>query len=346
MSSILKSRKRLDFIDDVKTFCKEIQIMPYFFWEDKLLNEIKINPRILNNSKYLSLRNNKEFMAKAVKANIGAYDYMGQELKNEDVKIAIYVLSQDNSYFELLPNALKNNYDFIKIIDWNNNVNAINNYNFRFFTHDIDEKEALKLIMKNSKIYPFLPKKIKNEEFIKKCLMKNPLTLEFVDESFKIIENKDLILQAVKRNGWAYRFAGKLKEDEEVASAALNKTPGVMKCLDTDLLFNKEFILKCVEENPSILNYSDFRNKRTGKGLWYANNMEFMKNAFYKNPVSAIFASAELKNNEEFICETAKVLGDFAWIFVGDELEKDSNLKNKLEAIYDNQHSESNNFTM
>ncbi|WP_416374279.1 DUF4116 domain-containing protein [Mycoplasmopsis cynos] len=129
----------------------------------------------------------------------------------------------------------------------------------------------------------------------------NLFTLFISDEMKKEFgKNRDIMLEAVKRNGYALQFASEeLKKDKDVVLEAVNQVGDIFLNLFT-------------------LFISDEMKKEFGK------NRDIMLEAVKRNGYALQFASEELKKDKDVVLEAVNQVGDiFLNEFTSDELKKE-----------------------
>ena len=131
--------------------------------------------------------------------------------------------------------------------------------------------------------------------------------LKFIGNNLK--GDKEIILEAMKKDGWALKYASKeLKNDEEVVMTAIKN----ISCLEKFRLFSDEGD----SYNVRILHYASDELK---------NNKEFMLKTLKKDGELLQYASKELKSDKEVVMTAVKQNG-WALAYASDELKNDKDI--------------------
>jgi len=128
------------------------------------------------------------------------------------------------------------------------------------------------LLTKNDKtrgIYPFLNQQLKKDkEIVKLCLSWNVDILE----EFAPVSDRELIIQAIKTKGHAFRYASEeLKSDRNFNLEAVKMNGKILKYFPDDLRADKEIVLEAVKQTRKALKYASDQLKRDTEFLGLIN---------------------------------------------------------------------------
>ncbi|UWV82657.1 DUF4116 domain-containing protein [Mycoplasmopsis cynos] len=171
-----------------------------------------------------------------------------------------------------------------------------------------DKDVVLEAVKRDYRVLQYASKELWSDKDVVLEVMKqygdiflNLFTLFISDEMKKEFgKNRDIMLEAVKRNGYALQFASEeLKKDKDVVLEAVNQVGDIFLNLFT-------------------LFISDEMKKEFGK------NRDIMLEAVKRNGYALQFASEELKKDKDVVLEAVNQVGDiFLNEFTSDELKKE-----------------------
>ena len=126
--------------------------------------------------------------------------------------------------------------------------------------------------------------------------------------------NKEVVLAAVKKNGFALRYASdSLKKDKEVVLAAVKNMAGALKYADNSFKKDKEVVLAAVKQNGYALYVADDSLKK---------DKEVVLAAVKQDDFAFEYADDSLKKDKEFVLAAVKQNG-YALPYADDSLKKD-----------------------
>ena len=160
-----------------------------------------------------------------------------------------------------------------------------------------------------------------DKEVILAAVKQNGYALQYADEKLKA--NKEVILAAVKQDGNTLQYADKkLKANKEVVLAAVKQSGGALQYADEKLKADKKFILAAVKENGYALEYADEKLKA---------NKEVVLAAVKENGYALEYADEKLKADKKIVL--AAVKQDVSALdYVDDSLKNDPDILKILES--------------
>lgn len=195
-------------------------------------------------------------------------------------------------------------------------------------------------------IEEFLPKKLKNNpEFVLRVLKSNmdfrddiSYFLDSVEES--ISGNKEIVLESAKRFGYIGFASDELKNDEEIALAALSaSTDALEEDISEELRENKDFVKKALEiiqrENKSPIGYRE--NSLYGLLDEYGGDLRKDKKLILQLlkkgiPDVVYCMDEELLNDSEVALEAIKT-GERGVGWIGEQLKSNPEFMKQVEEI-------------
>jgi len=150
---------------------------------------------------------------------------------------------------------------------------------------------------------------------------------EIMPETFKE-DDRDIILEAVKRKGWAFIYASdRLKDDKDMILEALKYSPDVYQYASERLQNDKEVALEVLRKNSLssavILKFND--------------DKDIMLEGVSKLGSLLRFASDRLKDDRDVVLAALRN-NPFTFVYASERLQKDKELKK----IYDDAEKEFN----
>lgn len=194
-------------------------------------------------------------------------------------------------------------------------------------------------------IEEFLPKKLKNNpEFVLRVLKSN---MDFDDIQYfldsdekSISENKEIVLESAKRFGYIEFASDELKNDEEIALAALSaSTDALEEDISEELRENKDFVKKALEiiqrENKSPIGYRE--NSLYGLLDEYGGDLRKDKKLILQLlkkgiPDVVYCMDEELLNDSEVVLEAIKT-GERGVGWIGEQLKSNPEFMKQVEEI-------------
>lgn len=201
--------------------------------KEQLLEAIGYNAHSATTLKFASeeLRNDKDFVLKAIRRNEYALRYASERLR-------------DNKDFIL--EAVKQS-----------------GFNLKYASERLkhDKEIILTAVKKNSYALEYAPKRLRDDrEFILEAVKNNGLALKYASEELK--DDKEVVLEAVKDNGLALKFAPeRLRDNEEVVLEAVKESGDALHYASERLRDDKEVVLTAVKYSGWALEYASDRLK-------------------------------------------------------------------------------------
>lgn len=244
------------------------------------INKYYGDPNIFN---YISdrLKNDINFIMKAIKNNGSIYKYIDEKFKNNE-EIIIHTLKNEKKMFEYITNDFKNNKEII-----------------------------LKLIKSNLIIFKLLPIKLKLDKDILLESINNNLLDSTYFEYFKyskynkrinndseqildiIINDRKILFELIKKDNMMFIYVcAEYNNDIEFLEEIIIKTPHLIELSSNEIKNNRNLILKFIKINSKIF-YNDDIYKL------YNNDREIILEVIKDNPKLLKYASIELKNDPE-----------------------------------------------
>lgn len=204
-----------------------------------------------------SLRNDKDFMSKALAINVDFLKYAGEAIKKDDKETALYAINNDRygfgRPFAQLDSSMKDDID----VAWA----AIKRYggSYKDLSDRLKKDRALALaaVKWGAFMWKHLDPSLKDDPgFIREAAALNPEVIEHMDE--KLRQDKAIVLIASTHSKNAEKLIkGSLKKDKDVVLAAIEKSDGALPLLlDESFQGDEEFIRSAVRRNGGALRYA------------------------------------------------------------------------------------------
>jgi len=240
-------------------------------------------------------------------------------LLNDSFKMLCYENIDSEQGFLLIPEALRNDINFIKKL-LKNNGNVL-----EFLSNDHKGNKELVLIAVEAfsvkdvlgRAFCFAAEELQsNREFIIACLERNKNVFRYLSTNFR--SDRKIVLHAVKLKGNNLEYAAKeLQDDLEFIISVVNVNADAFKFVSDNLKGNRAFLIEVVSKNGLVLEYIDEILKENRKivlaavknnGLAlkfvleeFKTDEEIVFEAVVQNGLSLKYAAEELKNNKEFM---------------------------------------------
>jgi hypothetical protein len=213
------------------------------------------------------LKNNKDFILKAVKKNSHIIKYINEELK-KDREILLEAVKYKGTVLEFIPKEFQNDREIV--LTAVQNIGIALHYASEELKNDI---EILLTAIKNNEVmfYYFSTKFKKDRKFVLESVKLNGLVLQFVSE--KLQNDKEIVFQAVNNNGLALQFASE------------------------ELINDYYIVLQAVKNRGKSLKYASEKLK---------NNIYIVLQAIKYEGYALKYASEELRNNFIIVFEATK----------------------------------------
>ncbi|WP_041593795.1 DUF4116 domain-containing protein [Mycoplasmopsis cynos] len=313
-----KQEDDIDIIDskklDEKTI-KSIENQYLDLIENKAISESFFIGSSLEVIKKLNVKNYKKFVLEAVKRDGGALQFASEELKKEFGKnrdIMLEVVKWNGNALRYASEELKKDREVVLEVMKRDYRVALQYASKELWS---DKDVVLEAVKRDYRVLQYASKELWSDKDVVLEVMKqygdiflNLFTLFISDEMKKEFgKNRDIMLEAVKRNGYALQFASEeLKKDKDVVLEAVNQVGDI---------FLNEFT-------------SDELKKEFGK------NRDIMLEVVKWNGYALEDASDELKKDKEFISKIIKInpyiILSFIHIYGPEKIQLDSSLLNIL----------------
>ncbi|EFC46766.1 serine-threonine kinase [Naegleria gruberi] len=137
--------------------------------------------------------------------------------------------------------------------------------------------------------------------------------------------DREIVLESVKQNGYAFKYADELlKKDEEFILEVVKQDGLAIKHADSSLQKDREIVLEAVKQNVYALKYADSSLKK---------DREIILKSVKKNGLTLEFTDSSLKKDREIVSEAVKQHG-LAIEFADSSFKKDREIV--LEAVKQN----------
>mgnify|MGYP004598929249 CR=1 FL=1 len=284
--------------------------------EEKALQKISCWYSDVNINLSNRLRNDKDFMLKAGKANYHVLKYIGEELCNdEEFLLSVAPFSKKgsdyNSIIDHIGDELSNNKDFILEA-------AKEDIGFlKFIGNKLrDDKDfILEGININPFVFECVSERLKNDkEVASKAFLEHDGTIKYIGDKLK--DDEGFMLYVIKRSKYAFQYASdRLKNNREFVMKVFN-LGGNVSCVGDDLKDDREFILNAIKNDQFSLRYASER-LRDDKEL----ALEAIKKEYFDLNV----VSERLKDDREVVLEAIKVR-DANFQYVSERLRDDNEI--------------------
>jgi serine/threonine protein kinase len=139
--------------------------------------------------------------------------------------------------------------------------------------------------------------------------------LEFASKELQ--NDKEVVLEAVKKNGLALKFASKsLQNDKEVVLQAVKQSGWDLKNVSKELQNDKEVVLEVVKQSGNALRFASKEHQ---------NDKEVVLEAVKQSGYALESASKELQNDKEVVLQAVKQRGD-ALALASKDLQNDKDV--------------------
>ncbi len=237
------------------------------------------------------LRDNYNIVLNAVQENGNALKFASDRLKN-NFNIVNEAIKQKGIAIVYASNELKNNKDLV--------LNAFKNYNMIFLSLDY------KLFIDNLKIEDIL------------YIVNINYHVLFSPSFYNIINNKKIMLEIIKHNSSAFRYASYiLKNDYDIIMEAVSKNGMLLIHVNPTFKLNLDIIVKAIQsikQDTETYNdikltkkrsiYPDFNNIKDSQYEHYQYRLENNSNLFDNDNYDSIFESIPLEfhYHDDVIC--------------------------------------------
>ena len=258
----------------------------------------------------------KDFMLKALDDNIYNFEYIPEELKNDE-DVILKVIGKDMLLINGFPNNLRNNKDFIL------RAVKVNCFALKYASDSLkDDKEVvLKAIENNADAIKYASDRLKdNKEVMLKAVEHDGNALMY---AFYLRDDKEVVLKAIENNIDAIKYASdRLKHDKDVILKIMeiDKDSDISSYFTDELKDDKEVMLIAVENNGFMLKYASDKLK---------DDKDIVLKAVNQNGLALIYASDRLKNDKEVVLKAIES-NTYAIEYASDELKKDKDIILKL----------------
>ena len=261
-----------------------------------------------------------------IMANIIIYNISGSiflEINYTDInelneKLKLIITNYDSDlYVQLLINEnILNNFN---IIDISILLNLTKN---DFITIVFNQKKEMYCLNNENGKYILDNKQDNYSKLLEKIIS------YYENKSYDIIKNnsyKEIVLKAVKKDGYSLIYTINLQNDKEVVLEAVKQNGNSLNFANINLQNDKEVVLEAVKQNGNSLNFASslLQNdkevvlkavKQNGNALLFVstnlqNNKEVVLNAIKQNCYALSFASIDLQNDKEIVLEAVKQNG-------------------------------------
>ncbi|EFC47851.1 predicted protein [Naegleria gruberi] len=319
-----------------------------------MLQFIRECPYLLEQASY-SLRNDREFIFKAIEVNYLSYNY---SIFKDPILLERYLEIKNSKIDKTQPeiNYKKCNDDEMILKAIESNAVVIQKAPKKFKK---EKSMVLKVVSRNVKTLSYLSNQFKKDrDVIMEAINKNAYkTLEIISPfALKLMDDKDLILMAINRGEpFALRFASKrLKNDKQVVMAAIQQTGSALSEASTELQNDREIAMTAVTKTPYAYEWVSSQLRKTdrelalkavqGDGLMiscvanteFKLDLEIALTALSLSGRALVFTESKLRTNEEFILEAIKRNGFVLKYVVGYIPSNRISEEMILQAIYQN----------
>ena len=233
--------------------------------------------------------------------------------EQDDFDIALKAISFNGDSFRYVSDRLKSNKELcLKSIE-----DKINNFQYASKELKDDKDFILKIVDKHPYVITYMsPRLMVDEEIAIRCLSKINLLSEF---SYEIIDNKKIVLQAIKNNHYAFQdISNRLKSDEKFCLEALRANGKIFDFIDDKLKKGPKIMLEAIKYDYTNISKLD-ENKKYDKELY----LEIFKNRNY--------IQKEKINFNMFKCMPKEYLNDDMVLYIAQNNFKISTeIRNKI----------------
>ena len=285
-----------------------------------------------------SLRSSKEIALEATRNNSYAYRFIGEELKS-DLKLAQIAISDDWRNLQYVSSSLKNDKE-VAMIAVKENGSALE-YTSEGLRKNL--KIAYTAVKSNPLSLRYLDQSLRADFDLVKLAINNDqsgLALSFASEDLR--NNKELVINAVRRSGYALKYASRnLRNDKDIVLEAIANDPRSLKFASSILKGNLEVAKKAIESDGRALQYASNsirdREEIVSLAISYdAHNFEYassrLKNSksfslpiLKDNGLVLKYLSEELRSDKEIVLAAVRSYGR-SIIFASEELKNDPNI--------------------
>ena len=156
---------------------------------------------------------------------------------------------------------------------------------------------------------------IDDKEIMLKAVKQNPYSLKYASE--KLRDDKEVVLESVKRAGSTLKYASnELKGDKEVVLSAAKISESSLKYASDELKRDRKFVLEAVNSSGLVLGYvdDDFKKDR-----------EVVLAAIRSYGTALGYADKSFRKDKNIVLEAVRKNG-YALEFASDELKKDRDI--------------------
>lgn len=312
ISKIKKERYLLEFLNDklkndktfILTIIKDEKIAGDRHWNFDLRNKI-----IGEN-----LRNNKEFAFELLKDDLYYIGLLGEKIRT-DKEFNLFVVNHKKYDYEFHLEYLLNREVIFNQISYSGGLIENGKKTERIPDSDILEN-----------LNPYFRDDL---EIVKVAINKSPANIEYIGDKLKyLLNNKEIILNAVSQDGELLRFASDgLKNDNDVVMAAIKRNINSIKYVGNNfkyLLDDKKMIEEAINWDGSILNNASERLRNDPELILGAinnlklkdqtdeikDNKEVVLKFVEDDAENFKFASCRLRNDRDIIIAAYKSEGE------------------------------------
>ncbi|EFC44500.1 predicted protein [Naegleria gruberi] len=264
-----------------------------------------------------SFRSDRQFILEAVKQNGLAYITIAEKLKKE---IELNAIKQDGVKLS----DISMNIDREIVIQAIRNGLPFKNTNHSLFKNREIVLEATK---KNVKALDFIDDSLKyNTDFILEAIESNGEALRlFTNFAFSNFEQtRDIVLKAVKQNGYALDYANEsFKRDRELVLEAIKQNGYALRYADDSLRKDRKFVLEAVKLNGDVISTDESFKK----------DKQIALAAVKQNGNTLEQVDESLRRDKQIVMEAVKQNGEVLR-YADDSLRKDRKIV--LEAVKQN----------
>ena len=234
------------------------------------------------------LQNNKEVVLAAVSKDSSALQYASKELQNNK-EIVLAAVSKDSYALKYASEELKNNKQIV--------LAAVSKYGtaLEYASKNLQNNKEIALAATNSnwRSIKYLNDKLQNDKDVVNSLINNK-SFELRDNSENFItQNKQIVLAAVSKNGYALKYASKeLQNNKEIVLAAVTNYGPALQYASKELKNYKQIVLAAVTKYGDALEHASEELK---------DNKQIVLAAVTNYGSALQLASEELKNDKEVI---------------------------------------------
>jgi hypothetical protein len=203
-----------------------------------------------------------------------------------------------------------------------------------------DKEVVLKVLEKNASEFGHISDVLRSDiDFMRAALRTNGLILGEPSFPDGLKHDCEVVLEAVKSNGYALEFAPRaLQDDFEIVLAAVNHSGGAIEHASSELMSNRDIVLAAAEGDGYALAHvpNHLKTEKSfilhavehhGEALEYAadelkNDHEIVLSAVKQNGLALQYASELLRQNKEIVTAAVNQKGialEFAAEFLRDD---------------------------